>query len=100
MEMIVKMSPAFIDVLRDEIKKEIQANLEVKGSDSNGSDLLTVDECAEFLSLRKQTVYGLIHQRKIPFFKKTKRVYFSKSELIKYLHSGRKKTIQEIEAEI
>ena len=39
--------------------------------------LLTVDEAAEMLSLAVPTVYKLVNQNKIPFMKRTKRLYFS-----------------------
>jgi len=61
--------------------------------------LLTVVQAAEFLSLSVQTVYGLISKGAIPCMKRSKRVYFSKTELINYLHQGKRKTSSEIEAE-
>lgn len=51
-------------------------------------ELLTVQQAAEFLSLSVATIYGLIHRKAIPCMKRSKRVYFSKDELIKYLKEG------------
>lgn len=53
-------------------------------------ELLTVPQAAEFLSLSVPTIYGLIHRTAIPCMKRSKRVYFSKDELIKYLKEGAK----------
>ena len=61
--------------------------------------LLTVDQCAEFLNLSKPTIYGLISRREIPFMKRGKRCYFSKTELFDYLKEGRRKTAKEIKEE-
>lgn len=60
---------------------------------------LTVAQAAEFLNLATQTVYGLIHRKQIPCFKRQKRVYFSKPDLIAWLESGRLKTHEEIASE-
>ena len=53
-------------------------------------ELLTVEQAAKFLSLSVPTIYGLIHRKAIPCMKRSKRVYFSKDELIKYLKEGAK----------
>lgn len=62
-------------------------------------ELLTVEQCAEFLKLSKPTIYGLISKGSIPVMKRSKRCYFLKSELIKYLQEGKRKSHSEIEAE-
>ena len=58
-------------------------------------ELLTVQDAAKFLSLSVPTIYGLIHKGELPAIKRTKRVYFSKFELMTYLKQGRKKTIKD-----
>ena len=55
------------------------------------SDLLTVSQCMEYLQLARQTIYGLVNRREIPFFKKG-RLYFSKKELDEWLISSKKET--------
>lgn len=62
-------------------------------------ELLTVQDTAKFLSLSVPTVYTLISRRDVPFMKRSKRVYFSKLELINYLKLGRKKTMAETASE-
>lgn len=59
--------------------------------------IFTVEECAEFLKLAKPTIYGLINKGQIPVMKRSKRCYFSKAELIKYLQEGKQKSHSEIE---
>ncbi|MEI6880129.1 MAG: helix-turn-helix domain-containing protein [Bacteroidota bacterium] len=63
---------------------------------SDADELLTVKEAAKFLRLSAPTIYSLISKRDIPFQKRTKRVYFSKNDLLKYLREGRRKTNSEI----
>ena len=62
-------------------------------------ELLTVQDCAKFLTLSVQTVYGLIAKGEIPVMKRSKRCYFSKIDLINYLKQGRKKTFSETDHE-
>jgi len=60
-------------------------------------ELLTVQDTAKFLTLSVPTVYGLISKGAIPCMKRSKRVYFSKAELINYLQQGKKKTVCDLE---
>lgn len=61
--------------------------------------LLTVQQAAEFLNLTVPTIYSKVSKGELPVMKRSKRLYFSKKELIEYLKAGRKKTNAEIEAE-
>lgn len=61
--------------------------------------LLTIDQAAKFLSLKKATVYSLVSRRAIPYNKKGKRLYFSQNELTEWIKSGRKQTISEIQSQ-
>ena len=61
------------------------------------NEIMNLSETAELTHLSKSTVYGLVSQRKIPFFKQGKILRFKRSELMAWIESGRKKTIQEIE---
>lgn len=63
---------------------------------SEKSELLTVEQAAEFLSLSVPTIYGLISKNEIPVMKPGKRCYFDKTELVAYIKAGRKKTNNEI----
>lgn len=61
--------------------------------------LLTVKGAAEFLGLTVQTIYSKCSRNEIPFMKRSKRLYFSSTELMEYLKEGRKKSNAEIEAD-
>jgi len=62
--------------------------------------LLTIRQAAEFLSLSVPTIYGKVSKRELPFMKRGKRLYFSRSELMDYLKQGRRKTNHEIEEDV
>lgn len=58
---------------------------------------LTIDETSKFIDLAKASVYGLVHRNKIPYHKKSKRLYFLKSEILDWIKSGKRATKSEIE---
>lgn len=59
-------------------------------------EILNVNEAAELTGLARQTLYGMTSQRKIPFFKRGKRILFKRSELEQWLLENRKQPISEI----
>ena len=61
--------------------------------------LLTVQEAAQFLNLTVPTIYSKVSRNEIPVMKRSKRLYFSSTELMEYLKEGRKKSNAEIEQE-
>lgn len=65
-----------------------------KDNGEENGKLLTIEEASQYTSLAKQTLYGLVSERRIPFIKRegSKRLYFSKAELKEWLLEGRMKT--------
>ena len=61
--------------------------------------LLTIREAADFLSLTVPTMYSKVSKGELPVMKRSKRLYFSRTELLDYLKEGRKKSNAEIEQE-
>lgn len=61
--------------------------------------VLTVQQAAEFLNLTVPTIYSKVSKGELPVMKRSKRLYFSSTELMEYLKEGRKKSNAEIEAE-
>jgi excisionase family DNA binding protein len=62
-------------------------------------EIYGTEKAATFLGLKRSSLYGLVCQKKIPYAKKGKLLYFFKQDLIKWLHSGKQKTNDEIERE-
>jgi excisionase family DNA binding protein len=60
---------------------------------------LTVQEAAQFLNLTVPTIYSKVSNGELPVMKRSKRLYFSSTELMEYLKEGRKKSNAEIEQE-
>jgi len=63
-------------------------------------DLFDIKMAAEYLHLAVPTIYGLVQRATIPFYKKGKRLYFKKEDLEKWIGTGRKSTIDEIDEEV
>lgn len=61
--------------------------------------LLTIQQASEFLSLSVPTIYSKVSKNELPYMKRSKRLYFSRTELLDYLKEGRKKSTAEIEQE-
>ena len=83
------------------LEQVLDAHPSLKGTtNTQASEWLSIDEAALYLNLAKATVYGLVSQRRIPFFKQGKRLYFKQSDLAAWLSDTRKDTIEEIEQRI
>jgi excisionase family DNA binding protein len=61
--------------------------------------LLSIQEASEFLKLSVPTLYSKVSRNEIPYMKRSKRLYFSSTQLMDYIKQGRKKTDAEIQAE-
>lgn len=79
--------------------------LDIKHKSSEGintasnEELLTIQEAGAYLNLSVPTMYGLTQRAEVPFMKKSKRLYFSKAELLDWLQKGRCKTLAETSKE-
>lgn len=60
-------------------------------------ELLNFDQACDFLGIAKSTGYQRVNRGELPHFKKGRRLYFRKSELVEYIESGRRKTRKELE---
>lgn len=58
----------------------------------DGDQLFTIQETADFLSVKKQTLYSYVSKGIIPHHKQAGRLYFSKNELIDWIKSGNKRS--------
>lgn len=63
-------------------------------------DLLTVDQTSKLVKLSVSTIYSKVSRKEIPAFKRGKRLYFNRDEIMDWIKSGKIKTIAEIRNEI
>jgi len=82
-----------------ELKRLIIEKQEQQNSEQP-EQLLNVDGAAEFLGLTRPTIYSKCSRNEIPFMKRSKRLYFSSTELMEYIKEGRNKTASDIDQEV
>lgn len=98
------LSPIDPEKLITDISERVTANI-LKAVQNNNptteqpEQLLTIQEAAQFLNLTVPTIYSKVSKGELPVMKRSKRLYFSRTELLEYLKDGRKKSNAEIEAE-
>ncbi len=91
--------PGAITMLTKEVSELKRLLIEKQETTEHPEKLLTVQQAAKFLCLSTATIYSKVSRGELPFMKRSKRLYFSSSELLSYLKQGRQKTNSEIEAE-
>jgi excisionase family DNA binding protein len=84
-------------LIYNQVRKALKESL-IASSDPVKDELLTIESAAELLSVTVPTVYGYVHQRAIPCMKRRGRLYFSKVELLAWVKSARRSTVDEIKA--
>lgn len=57
--------------------------------ESDLEEFMDIDKTTKYLKLARQTIYQLTSNRDIPFYKKNKKLYFKKSELVAWLKEGK-----------
>lgn len=77
------------------IEKSINSIENKLNNKSSGLELMSISEVAEYLNSTKGTIYGLVHQRKIPVIKKGK-LYFSKQDIDNWLLKFKQPTTYEL----
>ena len=70
------------------------ANKPVIGEDKE--EQMTVDQLSNYLTIARQTIYGKCGAKEIPHIKTGKRLYFKKSDIDKWLDSGKRQTATEL----
>lgn len=93
---IEDLQTVIIDCVNSCLKNNTQ---ESKTPTEQPEQLLTVQEAAQFLNLTVPTIYSKVSKGELPVMKRSKRLYFSSTELMEYLKEGRKKSNAEIEQE-
>jgi len=60
-------------------------------------EILTLKEVSTFTDLKPGTIYQLVHYRKIPYYKRGKRLYFRTEEIKSWMLMDRRGTLDEME---
>ena len=72
--------------------ESLESSIQDIKNTSDKDKLLDIEELAEFLGKSKVTVYGLKHDKKIPYIKQGNRIYFLKKDVMEWLKSNRRES--------
>jgi len=78
---------------------ELLKSNENKGQGNIDSEIMNIEQLASFIGCSKYTVYGYTSSRSIPHFKKNKRLFFRRTDIVKWITDAKVKTREEIEQE-
>ena len=64
------------------------------------NEIMNLNRLAEYLELSKPSLYSLTSTKRIPHYKRGKKLYFNKAEIDKWISENRIKTRSEIQEEV
>ena len=89
------------NLIQSSVRKALNENPQQKGEPNPQTEQpLTIQQAADFLSLAVPTIYSKVSRGELPVMKRSKRLYFSRIDLINYLKQGQRETIAEIASEV
>ena len=78
--------------IRQMFRQELEAFFQKKENGENAGPqpdkIISIDEAAVLVKLAKATIYCLVSQKKIPYMKQGKKLYFSTNELNNWIKTG------------
>ncbi|RYU92714.1 helix-turn-helix domain-containing protein [Emticicia agri] len=99
MEIIITTSIELSRIVQNAIRTVLTEHSSKNSESSTINEFLSINEAANFLKIPKASLYQLTSKREISFMKRSRRIFFKKSDLELWLEGGRKKTRSEMEQE-
>lgn len=84
------------EIILEKLNSIEKAIEKLKTASNDDEDFMTIEQVSSFVGLSKATIYGLTHERKIPYFKAGKRLYFKKADIVNWITSTKVKIKQEV----
>ena len=78
------------EIIRDSVFEAI-SRMPQCGEDAQNQNFGSIDLAVSITGYAKSTIYNLVNSSKLPHIKKNGRLFFSRTDLIAYLESGRQK---------
>jgi len=90
--------PEAVPILTKEVSelKRLLIEKQEQPTTTPPEQFLSIQQAAEFLSLSVPTLYSKVSKGELPVMKRSKRLYFSRTELMEYIKEGRKKSNAEL----
>lgn len=79
---------------------EVFVQMKMSGSTKQEPEFFTIEEASVYLKLAKQTVYQLVSKKALPHYKRNKRLYFRRVELLEWIEQGKQITQGKMNAEV
>ena len=96
----IKISSLTVAEFKDLMKSLMVPNrLEIEPHQQKGKELLTIHEASGYLNLSVATLYSFNSRKKIPYIRKTGKIYYKKTSLDEWLASGERKTNAQLRRE-
>lgn len=87
------------DLIENSVRRVLQEKNTIETRTSL-KEVINIKEACEMLQLAKPTIYAMTSKNLIPHYKRGKKLYFKKTELMDWLAEGKKKTPSELASEI
>lgn len=91
--------PKAVSELTEQVSTLTEMVSALQSSKPREKTLIGMDEACEILQKAKPTIYALVRKGDIPSYKRGKKLYFYREELIQWIESGRKAVSQPISSE-
>lgn len=81
--------------------EEMVSELNVRKDVPEQSEWMSIDDLRQYLPSHpaKQTIYGWVNDKLIPYYKNSKKLAFKKTEIDEWLLKGRRKTSEDLQRE-
>ena len=96
MELKFEDLPDAISQLIEQNKLILKSIQEASFSKGTYEEVLTLSRICELLELKRQTIYSYVSKKQIPFHKKAGKLYFFKKEIIDWIETKNRGTVEGI----
>lgn len=96
MEITFESMPRYLGEMFTRLERMEDLLIEQTMPKKTESDLLNITEASEMLNLSVATIYSKVSRGELPYSKRGKKLYFSKTELMEYVKGGKVLTNEEV----
>ena len=95
MNVIILSKEELSEIVTNSVRAALKSEKPTANIPPSQPEILTIEQTSKLLNLAKPTIYTLTSKCKIPHFKKGKKLYFKRSELMEWIEGGKQKTISD-----
>ena len=88
---IILDEDSFFEKLRSTIREEMNRTSHMEGIPEAGP----IEFAMKLTGLKKNTIYCMVSKREIPYYKKGKKLFFKREELIQWMLLEKRNTMEE-----